>query len=315
MSTRQRIEEFWNRIDYYEGGSLQLDLNHQLEWHISYISKTQKAIIIVTGMYPKGMDSSKSIAVAIVGRKDGRYNVTIALTEKNQEEVFISMCADLIDSSSDALSEEEALRKVVHRYKQWRRLMEQKRNQLLSVEQQKGLIGELLYLKEVLKGGMDNHEAILGWVGPDGADQDFVYNKQWHEVKTTGLASCKIEISSVEQLGDENTCGELIIQRVDKCAPEADGAFSLNDIVKELVSVFGKDGGDLDLFVIRLNNVGYIELPDYDEYQFCYLRKDRYRIDGEFPRITRESLRTEIINCIYQLDLPSIELWHKDGNN
>ena len=41
--------------------------------------------------------------------------------------------------------------------------------------------------------------ALAGWVGSEGADQDFVYADCWHEIKSTWASSSEISMSSVEQ--------------------------------------------------------------------------------------------------------------------
>ena len=105
---------------------------------------------------------------------------------------------------------------VLKRYAAWLKLLQHKNSALLGVAAQKGLIGELLYLKDRIERGMPVADALAGWVGPEGADQDFVYEDGWHEIKTTGAESAKVTISSAEQL-DSAQSGELVVMRVDRC--------------------------------------------------------------------------------------------------
>lgn len=152
---------------------------------------------------------------------------------------------------------------------------------------------------------------IDGWVGPDGADQDFVYDGVWHEVKAVGVAATEVKISSVEQLGTGLTIGELIIERVDKCAPETQGAFTLNQIVKRIYNVLQADGEVIDAYISKLNSLGYISMPEYDVTKYKYSGEEIYNVGDDFPRITRDSLRTEIANVNYLLSIPSISTWKK----
>ena len=88
--------------------------------------------------------------------------------------------------------------KIVVQYKKWLRLLQQIGNGLLPPHSQKGLIGELLYLAELIdKHGED--AALSKWVGPEGADQDFYFEKGWAEVKTTIIAGTSIQVSSLQQ--------------------------------------------------------------------------------------------------------------------
>ena len=311
MNTEEKLKELWNSIDYYNGGSLQLNIHHPLEWHVAFISEKQKAIVIISKELPKGFETSKSILIQTTKRLDGRYATSLILTEKNQEQVFISMSANLINYSESALSEKESLKRVVFRFRQWQRLMAYKRLALMSQEAKKGLVGELFYLRKVIQDGKDIHIAVDGWVGPNREDQDFVYSDGWHEIKTTGVSSEEVKISSVEQLGDNDSEGELVIERVDKCAPESTDAFSLNDAVSELLNLIKTDDMVVDTFIAKLNCLGYISLPEYDKDKYKYSGEEVYLVRNGFPRITRADLRSEITNCKYNLSIAAIAEWKK----
>ena len=301
----------WQNIESYSTGSLQLGIDHPLEWHVAYETPINKALVIVSNYAIDSIESSKSIQTICRKREEGNYYISFQLLEKTQESVFISMCSNLIEYSSSALSEKDALKMVGIRYKQWRKLMEHQRETILSDEKRKGLIGELLYLNEIIENGKESKEALDGWVGPEGADQDFVYEEIWREIKTTGVASEQISINSLEQLGS-NEKGILIISRVDSCAPEKKGAFTLRDLVSKTKAHFVEDVSLTELFFDKLGSVGFIDIEAYDKYFYCFSRSDKYEIDESFPRIKREDVRSEIINCKYTLSISSIEGWRRE---
>lgn len=311
MNTEEKLRALWNNIDYRKGGSLQLDEPSPLEWHVAYVTESQKAIVIISKEIPRGLESSKSIEIRIAKRLDGRYSSSLLLIKKNQEQVFITMCANLIDCTNQVPSEKEALNKLVFRFHQWQRLMAHKKSALMPAETRKGLIGELIYLTEVISSGMIVNEAINGWSGPDGADQDFIYHGVWHEIKTIGVSGTEINISSVEQLGDIDSTGELVIERLDLCAPETESCFSLNDAVLNTIELLKHDDNALELFIAKLNNVGYIELPEYDLDKYKYSGEECYKVNEDFPRITRENLRSEIDNCKYRIAIGGLSRWKK----
>ena len=221
------------------------------------------------------------------------------------------MCSDLIDYSSNALSQSEAIKRVAFRYAQWRRLMEKRHSEVLSDSKRKGLIGELLYFKSQIDEGRPYKSTLDGWVGPDGADQDFVYEGLWREVKTTTQSSDKISIHSLEQLGKSDECGELIVYRVDPSAPEAEDAFTLRTLIHHITSLFEGDMSAVEQFMLKLSSVGYIDLDVYDQYSYKFHRVDKYTVDSSFPRLIREKVRQEITECSYTISLPSIEAWKR----
>lgn len=298
----------WNSIDYHDGGSLQLAVPHALEWHVRYAAKNQKSIVIVSDVPVDNVTSSQCIEAACNQRRDGKYAISFTLVDQNQEDVFISMSSDIIEYSKDEVTRDGALTKVIRRYTQWLKLLDHKRSTLLGSNAQKGLIAELSFLKDTIDSGMNAADALSGWVGPDGADQDFVYSDGWHEIKATGASSVTVTISSVEQL-DGTIPGELIVYRIDKCAPAQVGAISLYRLVHEVILKLIYNPGLVEDFVLKLASVGYIDMQEYDNWHFVISAKQRYEVNETFPKLARSNIPTEIANAEYQLDLPSIASW------
>jgi len=174
----------------------------------------------------------------------------------------------------------------------------------------KGLLGELLFLQELIEKGEPLLMAVQGWVGAGGADQDFVYEDGWHEVKSVGASAASVTISSLEQLdcADE---GELVIMRIDKAAPDKAGALSLNDAVRQISSKLTDASGALDLFRSKLSTYGYIDLQEYSEQKYSFSGSQRYGVNDTFPRLTRQNVPTQIESLHYELSLLSLTNWLK----
>ncbi len=304
------LRQKWNSIDYYDGGSLQLVVPHVLEWHVRYATENQKSIVIVADIPIDNLTSSQCIEAACNQRRDGKYAISFTLVDQSQEYVFISMSSDIIEYSKDEKTQHTALIKVLRRYAQWLKLLDHKRSTLLSSNAQKGLIAELSFLKETIDRGMNATDALSGWVGPDGADQDFVYLDGWHEIKATGASSVTITISSVEQL-DSPIPGELIVYRIDRCAPAQSGAITLYKVVHDVISRLVHNPGLVDVFVLKLASIGYIDMQEYEKIHFVISAKQYYVVNDTFPRLTRSNVPTEIANAEYQIDLPSIASWSR----
>ena len=73
----------------------------------------------------------------------------------------------------------------------------------LSNEKEQGLFGELYFLDKYMipKYGVDN--SINAWTGPLGYNKDFSINNTWYEIKTIGVNSTCINISSLSQLSSD----------------------------------------------------------------------------------------------------------------
>lgn len=310
--TPELLEKQWSSINYTDGGFLQIDTQHPLEWYIGYQSVNQRTLLLVCDIEVGPIESSKSM---IVGRRrresDNRWTLSFELLRSEQQGVFSILCCDMIEHSRLAFTEAEALKMVIGRYKQWSKLLETQRNALMNENRRKGLLGELLFLEKQITSSDSGLVAVQGWIGADGADQDFVYHDGWFEIKSVGASAVSVTISSLEQLDCAND-GELVIKRIDKTSPEQVGAFSLNDVVRRISSNLIGNTEALDLFRAKLCAYGYIDLQEYSEQKFICSGTQRYLVNESFPKLTRENVPPQITAVHYELDLPSLAGWRKE---
>lgn len=310
-TTPEILQRKWSSIDYKNGGFLQLDTQHPIEWHIGYQSISQKTLLLVCAMEIGAFESSKSMAVTRRKREaDNRWTLSFELIRNEQEDVFAIFCSDIIEHSRSVSSEKEALELVISRYKQWSRLLESQKSGVMDENSRKGLFGELLFLRERIEESDSALTAIQGWVGADGADQDFIYENSWYEIKSVGVSARKVTISSIEQLECAGE-GELVIMRIDKTAPDKVGALSLNDAVRQICGMLSDASGSLDLFRSKLSAYGYIDLKEYSEQKYCYSGSQRYGISDNFPRIIRKNIPTQVESLHYELGVSSLSEWLK----
>lgn len=310
-TTPEILRRQWNNIDYKDGGFLQIDTQHPLEWHIGYQSISQKTLLLVCVTAIGSIESSKSMAVTRRKREiDNRWTLSFELLRNEQEDVFAILCSDIIEHSRSASNEKEALGLVISRYKQWSRLLESQRSGLMNENSRKGLLGELLFLQERLEESDSAIIAIQGWVGADGADQDFIYKDGWYEVKSVGASAASVTISSLEQLDCAGE-GELVIMRIDKAAPDKAGSFSLNDAVRQISCNLTDVSDAMDLFRSKLSAYGYIDLQEYSEQMYHCSGSQRYRVNDTFPRILRRNVPKQVETLHYELSLSSLVVWQK----
>jgi len=311
---REAIEKYWNQISATGGGFLRINTEHPLEWYIGFLPIGRRTLLLISDADPGSLDSSRSMAVRRGRREvDNRWTLTFELQREEQLNVFVTFCSDIIECSRSAHDSSEAVAVVVKRYKQWNRLLEYQREGLMDESSRKGLIGELLFLGRRLDGITSTLQCVKGWVGPDGADQDFVYDGRWYEVKAVGMSSSAVTITSLEQLDCADT-GELFIFRIDPCPPERIGSFSLNDIVQTVLVKCSDDPDASALLEAKLNKYGYIALPNYDEQKYHESGFQRFFVDGSFPRITRAMLPPQIEKTRYTLSIAAIGKWEGSPN-
>ena len=310
--TPEILEKQWNSIKYTNGGFLQIDTKHPLEWHSGYQSISQRTLLLVSDTEIFAIESSKSMAVSRRRREsDNRWTLSFELLRDEQQSVFAILCCDIIENSRSAISEEDALRLVVNRYKQWSKLLETQRNGLMDEHCRKGLLGELLFLEQRLALTGSKFSCVQGWVGADGADQDFVYSDGWFEIKSISVSADNVSISSLEQLDCDNN-GELVINRIDKVAFEKEGAYSLNDVVNRICNLLVDDAVAIDLFRTKLAQYGYMDLHEYSEQKYLCFETQHYIVNESFPKLTKKTVPIQISSLKYELDLPSLADWLKE---
>jgi hypothetical protein len=309
--TPEILERQWSSIKYTSGGFLQIDTQHPLGWYIGYQSISQRTLLLISDTEIGAIESSKSMVVSRRRREsDNRWTLSFELLQNKQQGVFSILCCDVIEHSRPAANETEALKLVIDRYKQWSRLLEMQRSGLMDENSRKGLLGELLFLQERIEKGNPVLTTLQGWVGADGADQDFVYEDGWHEVKSIGASAASVTISSLEQL-DSADEGELVIMRIDKAAPDKTGALSLNDAVRRVSCELTDASDALDLFRSKLSTYGYMDLQEYSEQKYFFSGSQRYGVNDTFPRLTRQNVPTQIESLRYELSLPALTGWLK----
>jgi len=125
------------------------------------------------------------------------------------------------------------------------------------------------------------------------------------------LSSDKVTIHSVEQLGRKNESGELIIYRIDKCAPEMIDAITLNSLIDDIENMIISTQEGSDLLKSKLLSIGYLCMPEYDKYSYKCFGKKIYAVQEGFPRLTRDDIVAEIVNCEYVISIPGIDAWKK----
>ena len=305
MLTCKTLYEKWNNIPMYVNGYQLLDGNHPVDIYIGYEELNQKTLLILNAREFVDLPSSKSIIAHNFQRADGSWAISFRLVQIKNEDVFIRLCWDIIESSRD--EKKDAVGYIVGRYLKWQKLMAHQRPDIMDTSRQKGLIGELHYLK-FLSQKEGNSKAIDSWVGPEGADQDFIFEDHWSEIKATLVSSVCISISSLEQL-DTTFAGDLVVVFLDKTAPGDASGFTLTHAVNEARRIFESEARLLEKLEIKLFQYGYKDSKEYEIQKYILSGESTYRVDDTFPKLTKKNVPFQIIGAKYTISLAAIEMF------
>ena len=239
---------------------------------------------------------------------DGKPILGIKLLNATHQEIFYQFCLDLVESGRPYTSERHAVAGTVSRMWRWYRLLRGTGDGLLSLERQRGLIGELLVLERLLFPNMTIPAAIDCWKGPEGAAQDFEMGSSNIETKSIGQSpSPSVQVSSEFQLRTE-TMGELFLSIAEVSADSSGGSnsFTLTDIADRIkTKIISKGPQALFPYEGRLSAAGFEWDHDYSAFKWSEGQIRSYKVEGEFPRITAEDIRPGIQNVRYSISVAS----------
>ena len=138
----------------------------------------------------------------------------------------------------------------------------------------------------------------------------FEIDDTWYEIKSISENAIQVKISSLEQL-DSDIDGHLVIVRLEDTSSVSNNSINLNSMVTRVAEDIN-DPSNMDLFMTRLDNMGYSYDDEYENYCFMYKGTEYYAVKGEFPRLTRTSVDTTIGNATYTILLNGIREYRED---
>ena len=294
----------WDSVPPSEANYQRIDAEHILDIFVGKDNDNQKELMVVSDVEPSKIQSSKSLEIQKGLRRDGRWATTIKLIESEEEEVFTQLCWDLIEHSRKATSKALALEILIARYLKWQKLMA-RGSDLLPEETIRGIIGELLFAMKHLQTFMSWDSIFDAWLGPDGADKDFVFSDTWAEVKTVRPGKTYVTISSLEQLTAENV-GQLAVLSIDATSGSDTDGFSFTGIIHEMRNQLSSHPNAMLDYESKLLELGYAERKEYSEKFYKFFGMKIYTVGEGFPSLTREACPEPIIGVRYDISLPEI---------
>lgn len=231
--------------------------------------------------------------------------LTIQLFSDVNTDIFAYLCGNLVETIERCDTEAKAIKLVLNRLEKWKTMFSKGASDGLSITEQQGLYGELMYLhKLVLRGIFSYIDTLKIWVGADKAMRDF-QGKDWAvEAKTISINNAdQITINGERQL-DETLLDKLYLYHLSVEASRMNGQ-TLNEKVDELRSLFSDDKAALNIFNAKLMEAGYFDHHRELYRERCYkIRKESiYVIDDSFPRIKESELRDGVSNTVYSINV------------
>lgn len=302
MDIREMFEKF-TRPEFFS----RVDNSHILELHIGLDEKGRKAIEFRAKFHPSHVLGTVALEVNQYVKPE--YNtIRFSLKNDSMKGLFYVFCLDIIEQTRNLDNDSLGYKTITDRYAQWKRLFVASKKDLLTEPQIMGLIGELLFLRDVLGKEIGLSKALHSWSGQELTHKDFSMENTWYEIKTIGCGQQNIKISSLEQL-DSVYDGEIVVYFIEKMSSTYNG-ITLNKLICDIANLF--DGiEDRDLFYAKVSLQGYEYNDYYDEYVFEKKDLIRYLVTDQFPRLTPGVLPKGIAKASYEIALLEISQFIK----
>jgi len=248
----------------------------------------------------------KDISIEIIhDEKHPKNNILlIKLINYQFIEVFSVLCEDLISNISTINDELLLVNTLLQRIEKWKSLFEKASMQGLSPKEQRGLFGEIFFLRMLLMENPNYENVIKSWVGPEKRARDFQLKNWGVEVKTTsGNNHQLIQINSERQL-DTSNLKNLFLFHISLEINQQSGE-SLNHLVDTVYKILDSDIILTNKFSMKLMEAGYYKHHRnfYNDNSYFLRSKIFYKIKNEFPRIEEKDIRKGVGDVKYTIDV------------
>ena len=250
---------------------------------------------------------SRGLNVRLVSREaeSDEVEIVLALSESQHRDIFDPLVRDLVGAAEQPHDEREGLVRFLARLSDWQQLLRRLGPRGLTREAQQGLWGELWALREVVAPVAGLREAVDGWRGPMGTDQDFQLGGTCVEVKTSTAATLdRLAISGERQLEVPDDVALILL------GLSLDGRVRHGETLPEMIEFVrnaASESGCLHLVDQRLDLCGY-ERDDaslYSDIGYTVRSLHPFRVKEGFPRIVSGNLQPGISDVGYMVSTAS----------
>ncbi|HMQ69805.1 MAG TPA: PD-(D/E)XK motif protein [Ignavibacteria bacterium] len=246
---------------------------------------------IITDNLPQFSGLEISITVTSLGEFNNLEFIKFTQSIPNTDNIFELVISDVCDNIvrlQDRVNLNATLTRVLN---DWKIFFEKQENEILSIESQKGLVGELHFLRDYLFQKYSFSESLFYWTGSERTNHDFQIIGNAVEIKTTsGKQHKKFTVSSERQLditGLEHLYLSIFSLNLHSNMPDR----TLPALIRKIHSVIQDDPIALFQFQLKLVKYGYNEiLADKYTIGFSVFEMKFFEVAEGFPRLLQRNL-------------------------
>ena len=246
----------------------------------------------------KNIDT-RGLDIKLINDPDNEKNNIISIKLKSNAllEIYLEFIENIIKNIMPLNDKKKIINLILNKIDVWIKFFKREKFDGLSEEEIRGLIGELLFIKNFSKNKENFKNNIIRWKGCENGLHDFEFKKTKVEIKTFSSTG-KIRITYPDQL-DIDAFPEIYLVCFN--LTKDNGNFSLNSIINLIKK--GIDEKTLIIFEDKLKSAGYFEIHknNYND-EYNNSKKHCYKIVKEFPKILYNELNDSISKVSYSLD-------------
>lgn len=232
-----------------------------------------------------------SLSVQTLGEFSNAVFLRFSQLIPNTDNIFELVISDLCDKTIQLKNKEDLSSILIKTLSEWKLFFEKKENEILSISAQKGLVGELYFLKDYLFHKYPFSEALFYWTGSERTNHDFQIMNNAVEIKTTsGKQHKKFAIASEKQLdnlGLDHLYLSLFALNLHSNMPNR----TLPALITEILIQIQDDPTATFQFQIKLAKCGYNHALA-EEYLIGFSLFDMkfFEVTAGFPRLLQGNL-------------------------
>lgn len=238
---------------------------------------------------------------------ENNIEINIYLLDIELKDIFSLFIQNILEEIEHSVTESEAVIKTLNIVSKWKKLFDKINFNGLTIEQQKGLIGELLFLNFLLSNENTSSHAVSAWTGAeqDFQAKDFTIGSVGIEIKFTSSNHPRIKVSNEKQL-DAESLSKLFLVLYSTEAVK-DNGISLNSLVEQTrLNILTEE--ERCIFNGKLQLIGYFD-EDREYYSKMYSIKKifTFSVNSEFPKIVKSNLPLGVYDTSYSIEVSFVE--------
>jgi hypothetical protein len=248
---------------------------------------------------------SKGCDVQVVRLPDDlpeQATVRLTLTGTQFRDIFTVLVQDIASCIAECVSAEHCVSALIARLQSWQHFLDEYGPEGLGEEAQRGLYGELWFLRRYVLPALTPADAVNSWTGHRRYPQDFELPRCAVEVKTTsGRQHQKLRIANERQLDDSNISPIFIFHI--SLDVRLNSGETLVDLVEDIRSYISTSPPARQGFEEGLRNGGYLDFhtPRYTKTGYSIRQTNVFRVSEGFPRIIESDLPNGVGDVQYSI--------------